>query len=108
MISNALRLIRVFHDMKQIELAKKLGVSKSYLSEIEAGQKAPTLPLIEKYAKLFEIPASAILFFAENLRDPSARSQARRFVAKKVLTLLQFIEQRSGASGGKGKNRLLV
>lgn len=35
MLSEALRLIRVFHDMKQTELAQRLGISKSYLSEIE-------------------------------------------------------------------------
>jgi len=108
MISRALRLIRVFHDMNQTELAKQLGISKSYLSEIESGEKYPTLSLIEKYSKTFDIPPSAILFFAENLGDPSVRSQARRFVAKKVLTLLQFIEERSGASDGKRKNRLLA
>ena len=40
MLSEALRLIRVFHDLKQTELADRLGVSKSYLSEIESGEEA--------------------------------------------------------------------
>ena len=40
MLSEALRLIRVFHDMKQTELADRLSISKSYLSEIEGGEEA--------------------------------------------------------------------
>ena len=39
MLSDALRLIRVFHDLKQQDLADRLEISKSYLSEIENGQK---------------------------------------------------------------------
>ena len=49
MINEALRLIRVFHDLKQFELAERLKVSKSHISEIESGTKAPSLELIEKY-----------------------------------------------------------
>ena len=39
MQSDALRLVRVFHDMSQTALAERLGISKSYLSEIEKGEK---------------------------------------------------------------------
>ena len=46
MLSEALRLIRVFHDVKQNELAERFGVSKSYLSEIESGKKLPSIDFI--------------------------------------------------------------
>ncbi|NRX73843.1 transcriptional regulator with XRE-family HTH domain [Clostridium beijerinckii] len=39
MINESLRLLRVFHDLKAIDLAKKLSISQSYLSEIENGKK---------------------------------------------------------------------
>ena len=35
MNGEVLRLLRVFNDIKANELAKQLGISKSYLSEIE-------------------------------------------------------------------------
>ena len=73
MLSEALRLIRVFHDMKQTELAQRLGISKSYLSEIESGKKPPRMDLIERYASEFGIPSSSILFFAEGLEASCRR-----------------------------------
>jgi transcriptional regulator with XRE-family HTH domain len=106
MISEALRLIRVYHDLNQSELAEKLETSKSYISEIESGIKAPTLALIERYAVEFNMPASAILFFAENMDSPSAASVARRFVSRKILTLLRFIEERSEPKNAKKKGHL--
>lgn len=68
MLHKALRLIRVFHDLKAAELAAKLKVSRSYLSEIERGKKRPTLELIGKYSKAFNLPASTIVYFGEALR----------------------------------------
>lgn len=99
MLTEALRLIRVFHDMKQNELAARLGISKSHLSEIENGRKQPRLQLVERYSSEFGIPTSSILFFAENLENPSqsttAASHARGVIARKVITFLQLVENRS-------------
>ena len=99
-------LIRVYHDLKQNELADKLKISKSYLSEIESGAKVPTLALVEGYAKEFNIPASAILFFSESIDDLSSANRAREFVSKKIIALLRFIEERSENKGGKRKSHL--
>lgn len=99
MIANALRLIRVFHDLKQIELADKMGVSKSYISEIEAGKKSPSIQLIEKYSEEFKIPVSSILFFSEQLEDKSYTlddmESARGIIASKVIKFLSFIEEKT-------------
>jgi transcriptional regulator with XRE-family HTH domain len=88
----ALRLIRTFHHLSQKEGAERLGISKSYLSEIESGRKIPTLQLIEAYAKVYELPVSSILFFSENMDGRASYGNARRFVAKKVIKLLRWIE----------------
>lgn len=96
MIAHALRLIRKFHDQKLVEAAKLLGVSKSYLSEVERGLKSPTLQLIERYAAVYDIPASSILFFAENIKEPSSRRRARQIVADKVIAILQFLDAKTG------------
>lgn len=95
MLGEALRLIRVYHDLKQKEAAERLGVSTSYISELEKGDKTPTLAVIEKYSRAFDMPVSSIMFFAENL-DGAPVDNARSFVAGKVLALLQFLEARSG------------
>ena len=95
MLGSALRCIRVFHDLKQGEAAAQLGISRSYLSEIESETKQPTLQLIQKYSEVFDVPTSSILFFSENLDRPSARKNSRQFVAGKILALMQFLETRA-------------
>ncbi|TWB50057.1 DNA-binding XRE family transcriptional regulator [Rhizobium sp. ERR 922] len=95
MLSEALRLIRVFHDLKQVELAEKLGISKSHLSEIESGTKTPSLEIIERYSKNFGIPVSSIMFFAENIEDAEKGKKAKAYIATKVINFLQLIEKNS-------------
>jgi transcriptional regulator with XRE-family HTH domain len=106
MISEALRLIRVFHDVKQNELAQRLGISKSYLSEIESGNKTPSIELIDKYSKEFRIPSSSIMFFSENIEDAQkggkAARPARKAIAQKVIHFLQLIEDRTAADVKEG------
>ena len=95
MINEALRLIRVYHDMKQNEAAERLGISKSYLSEIEKGHKEPSLDLIRKYENAFDIPVSSIMFFSENLGKSPTKERARTFVASKIISLMQFLEDKA-------------
>jgi transcriptional regulator with XRE-family HTH domain len=99
MLGEALRLIRTFHGLSQTEGAEKLGISKSYLSEIESGRKVPTLQLIERYGDIYELPVSSILFFSENLGRGGSYEEARRFVAKKVIALMRFIDKGATSNG---------
>lgn len=104
MIGEALRLIRVFHDMKQSELARSLGISQSFLSEIERGQRNPSNDLLKQYAAHFDLPISSIWFFQERMREglkPDKFEQAKGLVAEKVLTFLRVIESRSPGGGEK-------
>ena len=103
MISDALRLLRVFHDLKQRELAEKLGISPSYVSELEKGNRTPSLELIMKYADVFRIPASSIMFFSEGIGSVQAgapvSSTAKAAIASKVIGFLQLIESRTELDG---------
>lgn len=101
MIGEALRLIRVFHDRKQVELARELRISQSHLSDIERGQKAPSQELVVRYSQLFDLPVSSIHFFEENLQSKKsvkALDRARGVVADKVLDFLRIVERRRGAA----------
>ena len=98
-LAEALRLIRVFHDLKQCELSNRLGISKSYVSEIETGRKEPSIGVISKYAEEFKIPLSSILFFSEQLYNARATmdesNEIRNLVSSRVLTFLQMIENKT-------------
>lgn len=91
MQDEVLRLVRVFHDMNQTKLAERLGISKSYLSELESGKKSPKLELLQKYAETFNMPLSSLLFFAENVSDPSRSETVRVAIADKAIKMLQWI-----------------
>lgn len=92
MIEKALRLLRVYHDLKQGELATILEISPSYLSEIENGKKKPSLELIEKYAKVFNTKPSAILFFSENIDNESTSGKIKEKIGSNILAFLTAIE----------------
>jgi len=96
MLGEALRLIRVYHDLKQKEVAERLKISPTYLSEIEKGHKIPTLEVIQRYSDTFGLPVSSIMFFAESVEGKTALDRARAFVGGKMVGLLQFLEARSG------------
>jgi transcriptional regulator with XRE-family HTH domain len=95
MLNKALRLMRVFYDLSQKDLAERLGISKSYLSEIESGKKIPTLDLLNRYSEIFDIPSSSIMFFSESLNNGVKTEKLRTFISSKVLALLNFIAERS-------------
>src|SRR6185369_12249093 len=92
----ALKHLRVFHHLSQTEMANKLGVKKSWISEIENGHKEPTLALLNRYAEALHIPVSSIMFFSEQMEKEGAAERTRVLISKKVLALLDFIVANSG------------
>ncbi len=96
MLGEALRLLRVFHDTKQVELCSELGFSKSYLSEIESGKKNPTLNVVNKYSDYFGISASKIMLFSEKIDGFSKKSEIHRIKSmRKILVILAWIAKDS-------------
>jgi transcriptional regulator with XRE-family HTH domain len=101
MLNRALKLLRTYHQLKQIELAKRLGISNSYLSEIETGLKSPGVDLLEKYAEIFKMPVSSIMLFSEKMSDhKTAGEQLRVAAADKILRLLEWIDEREAVTHG--------
>jgi transcriptional regulator with XRE-family HTH domain len=91
MINEALRLIRVYHDMSKAELARELGFSRSFITELEGGKKKVTLDTLERYSDYFDIPVSSIMLFAERTSEADFTDRARVFVADKALKMLDWV-----------------
>ncbi|WP_011220641.1 helix-turn-helix domain-containing protein [Photobacterium profundum] len=92
MINKALKIIRQFHNVKQVELAQKLNLSKSYLSEIESGKKPVNLELLDKYSNLFDIPVSSLVFFSETIGKEGKNAQKFRYAfADKILNIMEWM-----------------
>ncbi|MFJ3077521.1 helix-turn-helix transcriptional regulator [Pseudomonas sp. NPDC087029] len=103
MLNKALKIIRTFYDVSQSELSDRLGISNSYLSEIESGKKQPSIELLTKYSDNFDIPLSSILFFSENLDNPKPSDKIRMHVAKRIMSILEWNQQRNETSSKFGK-----
>ncbi|GGM07747.1 hypothetical protein GCM10010099_24520 [Streptomyces cinereus] len=91
MIHQALKKIREFHNIKQSELSMQLGISNSYLSEIESGKKSPSLELLDKYSEIFNIPVSSLILFSETLDDEEAKL-SKRFKVKSTQLILKILD----------------
>jgi transcriptional regulator with XRE-family HTH domain len=106
MLNRALKLLRLFHEMDQHELAPKLKISRSYLSELESGKKQPTLELLDRYATVFHVPTPTLLLFSEALEAQRFSERLRIKGADKVLRILEWLAAREtdgAASAGLGK-----
>lgn len=101
MINKALRLIRVYHDLNQTDAAARVGLSKSYVSDIESGNKKVTLKVLEKYSNAFDIPVSSLMLFAEKAGDGRFAGDARGYVADKALKMLDWVAMISSDKGTK-------
>lgn len=93
MINEALRLLRIFHDFKSKDLARELQISQSYLSEIENEKKAPSLELLKKYCKLFNLKMSTLMFFAEELDRTNTKDKIKDNVRTLMIKFLRIVEK---------------
>jgi len=87
-----LKHIRIFNKQTQLELAKNLNISRSYISEIESNNKTPTIEILQKYSDVFNIPLSTIMLFAEEYEDKKGlRKKAKSLLAKTAIDFLDWI-----------------
>lgn len=89
MLHQALKSVRKFHDKTVQETATELGVSISYISEIENGKKRIHQDILEGYSRVFELPISSFFLIAESEQNHSGGKKAA--VAKKIANIIKWI-----------------
>jgi len=57
------------NEKKQYEVAKLVGVSGTYLSQVELGHKEPSYELIKSLCTVYKIPPAILLWMATEDRD---------------------------------------
>ena len=92
-MGEALRLLSIFNGYKSAELAKKLELSQSYVSELENGKKQPTMEVLDKYAKVFEMKKSTLMLFAESLEGEEIKNDKKQRIARAGMKLLKILEK---------------
>ncbi len=70
MLGNILKIIRIANDNMSVkDAASKMGVSSSYITEIENGNKTPSLNTLRKFSIVYNIPVSRIVGLDEQEED---------------------------------------
>ena len=91
MVNEVLRLLRVYNDIKATDLAEKLNISTSYISELESGKKKVSLDIINKYSSFFEVPSSSILLMSEGLDNN--KQDLKHKISRALISILQGVER---------------
>jgi DNA-binding XRE family transcriptional regulator len=68
-LGTAIKILRTKNNVYAKDLTPFLGINKTYLSSIERNHKTPSLYLLGKVSKYFNIPISEIFKIAENLKQ---------------------------------------
>ncbi|MDR2716052.1 MAG: helix-turn-helix domain-containing protein [Coriobacteriaceae bacterium] len=83
-INRILKMLRIAEDMSARELAGQIGLSPSYISDIETGRKKPTLTVLEKYGQLFGISPANLLLLQEGNQRASHTELLFKVLEKKL------------------------
>jgi transcriptional regulator with XRE-family HTH domain len=106
MLGNALKLVRMFHSVKQNQFCKEIGVAPSYISAIESGKKEATLDIVNKYANYFNMPVSSLMLFSENLQSDSLSEKLRMRFADKMLKIMEWVVSKDDHEGANEKKEI--
>lgn len=82
--------------MTPSEVADRLSISKAHLRELEKGEKSVTSEILEKYAQLFDMPISSLVFFSESIskNEKKIPRKFRSFISLKVLDVMEWLIER--------------
>ncbi|WP_352404475.1 helix-turn-helix transcriptional regulator [Sporanaerobacter acetigenes] len=61
-MKNIIKVLRAKHELTQEQLAKKIGISRPALSDIENNKVMPSGKIVIRLANVFGIPAEQIFF----------------------------------------------
>lgn len=92
-MGEALKLLRIFNQYTSVELADMLGLSQSYISELENNKKQPTLDVLDRYANVFKMKKSTLMLFAESLEEDKENMNKKQKVAYAGMKLLNILEK---------------
>ena len=104
-IGKTVKLLRTAAEISQGELARRLGVTASYLSLVEGDRRKPSLPFLESIAGQFRIPTGFLLLQDVDLGELKPRQ--RKLVEEIRHDLLQCIALGLGRGSRKASPRFL-
>lgn len=89
MIGDVLKRTRIIYGYKASEMSSEIGISASYLSEIENNKKQPSLELLQKYADIYGIRLSSLILLSESMDEAEKSGKGTVFVRNMMAHLIQ-------------------
>lgn len=83
--------VRKEKGIKQKDLARRAGISPTYLSQIENGQRSPTLVTLEKISAEINIPLSILSFLS---LDINSIPEGKKFAYNQIKPLLDGLVEK--------------
>lgn len=81
-IGQLIKFGRINHKMSQDVLAKKLEVSKNYISLVENDKKDPSITFLKNTAKLLNIPL--VLLIWEKMDLPEGKTKEEKDIREQI------------------------
>ena len=92
-IGDVLKHLRKIYGYKAVEMSKELGISTSYLSEIENGKKQPSLEHLKKYAQLFGIKLSSLILLSESYEEAEKSGKGTALIRSMMISLINSMSK---------------
>lgn len=89
MLGNTLKRLRGIYGYSAKEMSELLGISSSYLSEIENGKKKVSMDLLDRYSELLGLRVSTLVRFSEDYEDAELNSAGQKFITSLISKVIE-------------------
>lgn len=89
MLGNTLKRLRGIYGYSAKEMSELLGISSSYLSEIENGKKKISMDLLDRYSELLGLRVSTLVRFSEDYEDAELNSAGQKFITSLMSKVIE-------------------
>ena len=89
-IGNVLKSLRIIRDLSVKELAERMGLSSTYICDVESNRKRTSLDMLERYSDALDVSRSMLLYFDEEGKKNHYNHK------KMLLTILELLVAKEG------------
>jgi len=68
-LGETLRIFRIANNFSTKEVAKSIGMSSTYVSEVESSHKNPSLETLKKFSSCFNVRVSTLMEISEQSEE---------------------------------------
>ena len=84
-IGKTIRRIRKKRGIRQVDFSKEVGISQTYLSQIENDDRNPTVSVLERIGNYLEVPYAVFVFMSLSEDDIPKSKIESYLIARPIL-----------------------